>query len=673
MPCILCASVANFMKFTYNWLKEYCPCGLPITELAELLTKHGVKVESLEPTLDGKDTLITLEITANRSDCLSLLGVARETALITGQKLPHKQAPELEIPKASAEKFIKINNLDLCPVYVGRIIKHVKVGPSPDWLRNRIESIGLRSVNNIVDITNFVLMETGQPLHAFDYNALENKEIIVRLAAPGEKIMAIDGKEYQLAKDTLVIADAKKPVAIAGIMGGKQTEVTERTTDILLESAYFQPGGIRKSSRWLKLTSDSAYRFERGVIPEEIITASDRAIELILASASGKVAAHQSINNLEIKTRKLTLRHEYLEKVLGVGIDKTDLKRILKGLGFIIKKEWKGQYELEAPYFRQDINIEEDIIEEVVRIIGYDNIPAEPPTIQLKNKPKDKDAEVTQAARQILFGLGYNEALTDSFLATKEEAGANLLKGSEEAIGLLDTENNVRYYLRTSLVNGLYKVLTLNENYQKDNALKLFEISKIYYKETNQPKEQLRLGIVENNGFGSLKGTLTVLFNKLGLSWKTDATNIIISGEIIGSFSPIGPELDNNTKTYICEFNFEEIINQTKLITSYQEFSRMPAISRDLAVVVSGNILWSNIEQVVRQAITPTQSELPLESLDFFDLYRGKQIPDGKKSIAFSMTFRHPSKTLSAQKAEEVMNLVASALQTKLSAQIRQK
>ena len=662
------------MKFTYSWLKEYCPCDLPVAELAELLTKHGVKVESLDPTKDGKDTLITLEITANRPDCLSLLGVAREAALMTGQKLPHKQAPAPQLPKASGEKFIKINNPDLCPVYVGRIIKNVKGGPSPAWLRDRVESIGLRSVNNIVDITNFVLMETGQPLHAFDYNALEGKQIIVRLAQAGEKIQAIDGKEYQLTKDTLVIADERKPVAIAGIMGGKYSEVTERTTDILLESAYFQPGGIRKSSRWLKLTSDSAYRFERGVIPEEIIPASNRAIELILASAGGKITAHQEINNLTIKPRKLTLRHERLEKVLGVGIEKTDLKHILKGLGFILKKEWKGQYELEAPYFRQDINIEADIIEEVVRIIGYDNIPAEPPTIQLKSTPKNKDTEVIQAARQTLFGLGYNEALTDSFLATKEEAGANLLKGSEEAIGLLDTENSVRYYLRTSLVNGLYKVLTLNENYQKGNTLKLFEISKIYCRENNQPKEQLRLGIVVNDGFGSLKGTLTVLFDKLGLSWKTDATNIIISGVIIGSFSPIGPELTGNTKTYICEMNFEEIIKQSNLVKNYQEFSRMPAISRDLAVIVGEEVLWAGIEQVVRQAIAPTQSELPLESLDFFDLYRGKQVPDGKKSIAFSMTFRHPSKTLSAQKADEVMNNIVIALKLCLEgAQIRQK
>ena len=630
------------MKFTYSWLKEYCPCDLPVGELVELLTKHGVKVESHKPTPDGRDTLITLEITANRPDCLSLIGIARETALITGRKFHYKLPPGLKIPR-TGDKFITIDNPDLCPIYTGRIIKGVKVGPSPEWLKNRMESIGLRSVNNIVDITNFVLMETGQPLHAFDYNALEGKQIIVRLAKQGEKIQAIDGKEYQLAADTLVIADARKPVAIAGIMGGKQTEVTERTTDILLESAYFQPGCIRKSSRWLKLSSDSSYRFERGVVPDEITPASDRAIELILASAGGRPTAHQEINSLKLRPRKLALRQERLENVLGIGVEKTDLKRILKGLGFVFKKEWKGQFELEAPYFRQDINIEEDIIEEIARVIGYDNIPSEPPVIQMRTRPEDKLADVIQAARQILYGLGYNEVMTDSLKPAQEQA--NL-------IGLLDTENNVSKYLRHNLIDGLYQAYTLNENYQKGVPLKLFEISKAYWTEKGLPREQLRLGLLDSAGYASLKGALATLFDKLGLNRQI-------------------PTADDKLPVTICELDFEEIIRQAKLVQRYQEFSRMPAISRDLAIVVDEAVLWTDIEKTVRSAIAPAQSELPLESLDFFDLYRGKQIPAGKKSIAFSLTFRHPSQTLSAQKADEVMNLVAQSLQTKLAAQVR--
>ncbi|MBI4712385.1 MAG: phenylalanine--tRNA ligase subunit beta, partial [Planctomycetes bacterium] len=532
------------MKFTYSWLKEYVPVEMPVAELVELLTKHGVKVESYEP--QGNDTLITLEITANRPDCLSLHGIAREVALLTGQKV-HPKEPDLsdiKEKKSLTSNFITVSNSELCPIYIGRIIKGVKVRPSPDWLRKRVESIGLRSINNVVDITNFVLFETGQPLHTFDYNALTDSvavplqrntanysglitrppmehrgtltahynKIIVRLAAPGEKIMAIDGKEYQLTKDTLVIADSRRPVAIAGIMGGKPTEVTETTTDVLLESAYFQPASIRKSSRYLKLSSDSSYRFERGVAPGGVLAASDRALELILAAAGGKLVGHQEVNYssavrvprcqsgdelqptivgsnspalsapksgvklphyYKAKPKNVTIRLARLEKILGVSIETATVKRILKGLGFILKKEWKGQIELEAPDFRPDINLEVDIIEEIARVIGYDNIPPVAPVIEMKARTPDKLNDVIQSTRHILYGLGYNEVMTDSLKVAQDKPGL---------IGLLDTENNVSKYLRNNLTDGLNQVYTLNENYQKGNVIKLFEISKVYYR-----------------------------------------------------------------------------------------------------------------------------------------------------------------------------------------------
>ena len=762
--------VANdFMKITYAILKEYCSVALEPKKLADLLTRHGVKVESIEG--QGDNTVFEFEITANRPDCLSFIGIAREVALITktnGRQRPLRSLSVNEdkprcLPNTNC-KFIKILNPKLCPMYIGRIIRDVKVGPSPAWLRNHLESLGLRSINNVVDITNWVLLETGQPLHAFDLDKLSGQQIIVRAASKGENLVAIDAKTYALTPEMLVIADAQKPVALAGIMGGKDTEVTESTKNILLESAYFNPACIRRTSRHLALPTDSSYRFERIVDPKGVSTASQRAIGLILELAGaataesrlkreGTLTGYQSLDYLKYKDRKIMLRTERIIRILGITIPAPEIKRILTGLGLMIKKSSAKGFELVAPSFRPDINIEADIIEELARIYGYDKIPVTPPCIELKVSQSDKIYDVTRMARSHLVESGYNEAMTNSFLALSEANvwDKNVSVGTEQSnlVGLLAPDGSTDSYLRNNLVKGLLEVFNLNENYlhsQAQKTIKLFEISKVYYKGDSstqchpefisgstgmlkqacpeQMPKQVRhdsfgvqhdkkveetpvcegfsLGIVDSAGFYSLKGTVEGLFNILGLQDKISFTvqNTAIVPK--GIHNIVGINLDNTPIGYlgtierapaegrgrehapigaahreadvtvgILEVDFEVLISRATLVKQYKSFIRLPAVTRDIAVVVSESTTWEQIETISRRALTPSAQDIPLEKIEFFDIYRGKQVQAGHKSIAFSLTFRHPTRTLASGAVDGVVKTVIDALAKDLQATLR--
>jgi len=706
------------MKITYSILKEYCPVALEPKKLADLLTRHGVKVESLEG--QGDNTIFEFEITANRPDCLSFIGIARETALITGVKrIEHKVKisklstirSTLHAPRSTP--FINIKSPDLCPMYIGRIIRDVKVGPSPAWLRNHLESLGSRSINNIVDITNWVLLETGQPLHAFDLDKLAGSQIIVRSAAQGEKLVAIDAKTYELKSDMLVIADAQKPVALAGIMGGKDTEVTESTKNILLESAYFNPTCIRRTSRNLALPTDSSYRFERIVDPKGVDTASQRAVGLILELAGGTLDGHQALDYLsakggsasggKYKDRKVTLRTERINRILGITIPATEIKRILTGLGIKILSAsnasrpfrrgspQKGAarstlyaLRLVVPSFRPDINLEADIIEELARIYGYDKIPVTPPRVELKVAQSDRIYDVTRAARSHLVESGYNEAMTNSFWdkSVVSEADAGHLVGLSAPDGTTDR------FLRNNLVKGLLDVFNINENYlhsQAQKTIKLFEISKTYHRDNTSTKEGFSLGVVDSAGFYSLKGAVEGLFNVLGLSNKISYSNevsatisilqgiknivaINIEGNPIGY---LGTSERTETTIGVLEVDFEALISQADLAKHYKSFIRLPAVTRDIAVVVSESTAWAQIENISRQALMPSAQDIPLEKIEFFDIYRGKQIQSGHKSIAFSLTFRHPTRTLASEAVDSVVKTVVDALARDLKATLR--
>ena len=755
------------MKFAYSLLKEYLPdltvvqagvqTDLNPKQMSDLLTHHGIKVESLETI--GNDAIMELEITANRPDCLSLIGVAREVLLLNKSQSKigkcvcagNKKFSDEELSPKNKQSFITILNQEVCPIYIGRIIRDVKVAPSPDWLRQHVESFGMRSINNVVDITNLVLMETGQPLHAFDLDKLKDQQIIVRNAAQGEQIIAIDEKTYELTEEDLVIADAGftphidyvrgKPVAIAGVMGGKLTEVSWSTKNILLESAYFQAGNVRKTSRKLKLSSDSSYRFERGIDPKSVDINSQRATELILQIAGGKVSDYQALDYFKFQEKKLTLRFERVKRILGIDIPATEIKRIVTALGLTIADEQtSGQINVIAPSFRTDIQLEIDIIEELARVWGYDKIPVTAPRIELKVSAEDKIDDTIQSSRSFLVESGYSEALTNSFWDPPAAAeGADRPQIPADQIAIIAPDGNIDRILRTSLAKGMTETFNTQDNYLRTETkkiIRLFEISKIYYKSTSpchcenpaqagdeaiysseiaaRPhkngvarndknsqatiQEKFHLALLDNGSFYALKGTITNLLSFLGitnlifkqadknisaypmpLNGLENITALSIDGKYLGYLGVLTVNQPQDVlktnqpvqKIAIAELDFEAIIKSANLTKKYQAFSRFPEVKRDIAVLVPEPTKWSEIETTTRKAILSSGKDVPLEKIEFFDLYRGKQIPEGQKSVAFSLSFRHPSKTLASADVDEVMKATVDALGKSLQAVLR--
>ncbi|MBI4834874.1 MAG: phenylalanine--tRNA ligase subunit beta [Planctomycetes bacterium] len=684
------------MKFTYNWLKEFCDFKLNPDELADLLTNHGLKIESYATFQDSQlsgvpaaqrsgmnaDMIYELEITANRADCLSIVGIAREVALLTGTHLKPLRIKEEK--KNGKGNFIRTDDPALCPLYIGRIIKGIRVGSSPEWMRKRLEAIGIRPVNNIVDITNYVLYETGQPLHAFDLNKLAGKEIIVRKAKAGEKIKAIDDKEYSLSPEMLVIADSSVPVAIAGVMGGKATEISYGTTDLLLESAAFNPANVRKTSRQLKLASDSSYRFERGINPFGTEEASLRATALIKEFVGGSVTGCQEVNHLNQSPKKISLRLSRAEDILGVIIDKEEIKRILKGLGFIIKKEFKGAIEMISPAYRLDIEKEVDIIEELVRVIGYDKIPVELPQSTGELKAVNKSDIISAQLKPLLAGGGFNEILTNSFLEEKYQEDFPLWT-DKKPLGLLNPDGVEDRFLRKSLLPSLLMAQKTSQGYNDEgDSFSSFEIASCYYPENDKPGEKHVLSLLDTRSFYSLKGMIAKICAEFKLDSKIKIVpaqadcfgegksfKILLNDQSLGWAGELSDKLmdkyELRKKPVLAELDFDLFVKNAALAKVFSEFSRFPAIKRDLAMIFDRTALWEKIEEAVRQ-VAPEF----LEKIKFFDLYEGKNIPPGKKSLAFSLVFRSDKRTLTNSEVDEAVNKIVKHIGTKFGASLRE-
>jgi len=670
------------MKFTYSWLKEYCPINLKPNELASLLTGHGLKVESHQSL--GNDTLFELEITANRPDLLGVIGIAREVAALTKQKLklPSVKEKPIKSKPSSGKGLVKIDSPEFCPGYLGRVIKGVRIGNSPKWLRERLEAVGLKPINNIVDITNYVLLECGQPLHAFDFNRLEGKRIVVRNARKGEKIKAIDDKDYQLTPEMLVIADEKNPVALAGIMGGKATEVTESTTDILLESASFEPKNIRRTSQALKLASDSSYRFERNVPPVNMEWGSKRATALIREIAGGKVTVEKLVATHEPIEKKVTINLDRVWRLIGIPIDKETIKRILKALGFVPVKEWRGNIDFRVPLFRTDINEAVDVIEEIVRVYGYDQVPMNVPITVPDVLEKLPGDELLNRVRDTLVGLGCFEALTNSFVDDKSLSDFPFWCDNplEKAI----TFANTPMKLRNNLASALLVALRLNEGYQREAHIKFFEVAKVYYKDkAATPYEKFCLGLLDNRGFLSLKGTIEALLGRIKLTAKVSyepielawfktgqCLKIKLGDQVLGYLgeinSPLIDKYQTTNRVALAELDWAVMVKNAQLAIAYCEFPRLPAIQRDLALVVDEKVKWAQVAETIQK----TGGDY-LEKVNFFDLYRGSQVAKGKKSIACALVFRAPDRTLTNEEVDTTIKQIVESLGSNLAATLR--
>ena len=486
------------MKITYNWLKEYVYFYLSPNELADRLTRVGLVVASIQPIED--DFCLEIEVTSNRPDCLGIMGIAREVAAAVGGAL---RLPETNFTAESADIsklfHTSVDDQFLCPHYTDRVIRRVTIGPSPEWMQKRLKCIGLRPVNNVVDVTNYVMMETGQPVHAFDLDKLSDQKIVVRKAKSGEEIVLINGARRALFHDMLVIADGKKPIAVAGIMGGKETEVTDSTRNILIECAEFEPRQIRRTAKALGVVSDSSYRFERGTDPEGIDFTSRRTVKLVKDLAGGEIAVGVlDIKSRSYETKKVTLRLERLHKILGIEIKKDIAVDILKKLQFTIINSIDNFIDVEVPGFRGDIDREIDLIEEIARIYGYDNVPVKT-AISVRSSAKSKFELVEDALREFLVHRGFYEVKTYSIVDVSPLQSVKLWS-DKDGIDIANPLRTEESRLRTSLLPSLIGVKRFNTNHGTEQV-NIFEIAKVYLRGDKLPHEKTCLSLLADTDF----------------------------------------------------------------------------------------------------------------------------------------------------------------------------
>ncbi len=663
------------MNLSYNWLKELVPFELSPEELAKELTRVGCCVEEIEQI--GDDWQLVAEVTTNRPDWLCHWGIAHEIAAFTSLKL---KLPEITLPKSGDEKITDITSVineveDLCPRYTARVIKGVKVGPSPDWLQNRLRSVGLKPRNNIVDITNLVLFETNQPLHAFDFDLLKENRIIIRHAKDKEKFTSVFDEERELNASMCVIADAEKAVALAGVKGGKECGVSDNSVNILLESAYFAQTSTRKSSQATLLNSDSSYRFERGIDPGGVANSSARAVQLICELAGGTLVDGIIDTNPELATPwEVAMRFTRCTKILGTRVEPRVIEKIFIGLGLNSIEKNPSKIIVQVPTFRQDITREADLIEEVARCYGYENIPTkiEMPQKMVHLKP---DTIAKRKAIDVLTALGYNETMTDTFVEKKwvKEFDSIAEYFSGEYVKINNPVREDRPFMRVTLVPSLLEVRRINRGSKQE---RFFEINRTYIqKNKDEILEPTNLCLIDDRGIEFVKGAFETLLKKLRIPGictftpineerkgfaDTTVTEIRIEEKVIGLCGNISAKAINThdllEKTSVLEVNFDELANRGEVEFKFKALPKFPGIVRDISLVVNENTKWSEIESTIME-----KPEF-IEKVEFASCYRGKQIPNGMKSMAFSIYYRNPEKSFRDEEANSLRDIMVSHL-----------
>lgn len=673
------------MKISLNWLKEYVSFKVNPEVLAHKLTMAGLEVEKIAPI--GKDTVFEFEITPNRPDSLSFLGIGREVSAVLNTTLkipPHKK---LKSPKEKVPVVVSARNG--CRRYFAMVIKDVKVGESPPWLKTYLRAVGLRSINNIVDITNFVLMETGQPLHAFDYDQLIGGRIIVRWAAPEESIVAIDEKEYKLDASILVIADDQRPVAIAGIMGGKESEVSLRTKNILLESAYFDSLVIRRTARTLGLCSDSSYRFERGVDFDSVGSWAQRAICLIQEMAGGTLSASNDIFTGQKKTAavKIKLSVAEINKLLGSSVNFGRCKTILSKLGFKVTSATKDFLAVEVPSFRRDIKTKVDIIEEIARVIGYDNLPVSLPMVRMSDIEDSKSRTVRERISDTLVGQGLNEVISLTMISRKVLHSCGL-----DSSGVVAVQNPLsaeQELMRPSLLPSLLSVVLANVNKgQKD--LRLFETGKIYLPAgerevlgmvmMGRQHRDWRKSLKDEVDFYDIKGVLERVLERLKIKdylFKPSpeamfepgqGVSLFIDGQAISQLGKVSDDIlaqwdIKKAKLYYAEVDLAQLYARAVSFGRYQPISEYPAITRDISLAVKQDVTFEQIRQVAFDS-----GARHLVSVEFIEEYKGEKIIPGYRGVVFSLIYQSPVETLQDQQVNQSHEKIRQNLIEKLAA-----
>jgi len=650
-----------------------------------------------EPLADFlADIVLDLEVTPNRPDLLSVIGVAREVAALTNQTVTLPDV-EYEEPGSPIEERVSvtINDPDLCPRYCASLISGIKIGESPEWLKQRLLACGMRPINNIVDATNYVMLEYGQPLHGFDFDRINGGKIIVRRAAGGEVIITLDDVERKLDSNTLVITDSRQAVAIAGVMGGANSEVSEGTTSILLEAASFNPASIHYTSHGLRLVSEANMRFERSIRAELTEPALKRATQLIIQLAGGKAA--KGIIDVypgRQEQKKIGLRAKEVERLLGVKISTEKIKDTLTSLGFEVEKTTgKAEILVTSPYWRSDINIEADLLEEVARIIGYDAIPTTMLSSSLPQQNPEPVLGFKSKMKQMLAGYGFQEIIGYSLTSLEMlEKALDCAPLETQPIRMANAMTADQEYLRTSLRGNLLTALAANLRHE-EGAIRLFEQGRVYLARNNDlPNEPEYLcGIIsaeiekswpnqaQHFDFFTIKGVVESLLAKLGIGVNFEESGdsglypgrqaaVVIDEDEIGVVGELNPKVaeafDISKPVYIFEINLSKLLPHTIGHEFYQPIARFPAVMRDIALVVDENISHRQVLDVI--------TDFPLvEKVTLFDVYTGKQVPVGKKSLAYRLSFQSKESTLTDKQVDKVQQQILRKLAGRLGASLR--
>jgi len=670
------------MKILLNWLRDYIDIDDSAERVSEILSDVGFPCEGIEYV--DKDAVIDVEVTSNRGDCLGYIGIARELAAATGKEVK-THSVELDESEREAAQFstVDIHEPELCPRYTARIIEGVKVAPSPDWLRKRLEAIGLRSVNNVVDATNYAMMETGQPPHAFDYAKIDQGMIIVRRAAAGERLVSIDGTQCELDPDMLIIADGKGPVAIAGVMGGLETEVSDTTTTILLEDASFDPVSVRTTSRKLTLPSEASFRFERIVDIEQVDWASQRTAQLITNVAGGRVARGVvDIYPGKPEKKDVTLRLSRSTKLLGIEIPLSRAVEILAALKF--SPSVAGDIvTCTVPSWRSDIYREVDLIEEVARVHGYGAVPTER-KIKIEVVPIDPRQQLSQTIGTYLNGCGYYETVNVSFV---DRSSADLFVGGgdQQHLGVKDESRKSANLLRRTLLGSLLGVLKTNLN-AKNVPCRIYELADVFApapdREGGLPIETAKLTLVCDGDFRDLRGTVeglirsmnrdaTVTFDPFDLVWAQAGAAVRVNGEALGSAGMVSKAIREkydfkDVSPCATELDFERLMALSGGVVAVKPIPKYPSVQRDLSLIVEEGIRWGDIEKAVH-----CEAPAELENIRFVGVYRGKGIAGGKKSVTLSLRFRDDDGTLTHESVDRFEADIVRRLMDAVAAELR--
>ena len=648
--------------------------------------------------LDLKEEIIDFEITPNRPDCLSIEGLGRETAASLNKpfKNPRKNIDELQVPDKKEIEGLKVDITapDLCYRYIARVVKNVKVGSSPDWMKKRLKACGMRSINNIVDITNYVMLEMGQPMHAFDINSISGKHITVRRAENGEKITTLDETERVLDEKDLVIANEEKAVAIAGVMGGLNSEIEKDTQTVVFESAMFYGGNIRKTAKKVGLRTESSARYEKGLSSENTLRAINRAVELVELLGAGEVVEGKiDVYPTKQKINKIKLDVDKINTLLGTNISKQEMIDILEKVDIKVENDMAI-----APYFRMDLEFVADIAEEVARFYGYDKLETTLVRAGTTIGVRTKEQKIENKIQEILVTNGLSEIYTYGFLSEKDLEKSKIKKELiDNAITIINPLGDEFKLMRPTTIPSMMQILAGNNN-KKNQNVKLFDISRNYKNIDNQvekgevPLQEniLTIGMYgEDVDFYTLKGLVENILEAANVNRydiQRETTNesyhpgrcatLKVGIDTIATFGEVHPEVlinyEINKRVYLAEINITKIVKYSRVNKKYTEVPKFPAAERDIAVIVDEDVQVGDIEKAITKKCKKLlKGQKGLEELKLFDIYRDERIGENKKSVAYSLIFRDKTKSLSDDEINPVMEEITKELEEKFGAELR--